>query len=201
MTYSQESEAIEDTIENHFASVSSMDEDDDGVPDDSDNCQGTDSGEEVDNSGCSTADYIEQDTDALTALYNKTGGSDWGNNDNWLEGEDGCDWYGVTCDDAQRVTKLDLSFNYLSGNLPTDLGNLTNLQELRLRNNGLTGAIPSELGSLSQLQQLHLQWNALTNSIPVELSQLASLELLYLYKNSLTGGIPSELGNLHNLFY
>ena len=65
--------------------------------------------------------------------------------------------------------------------------------------NQLTGEIPPELGRLSNLMQLDLAANQLTGEIPPELGNLTNLEVLYLAGNRLTGEIPPELGNLTNL--
>ena len=63
----------------------------------------------------------------------------------------------------------------------------------------MTGEIPTELGSLSNLQELHLNDNQLTGEIPTELGSLSNLETLNLWRNQLTGDIPTELGSLSNL--
>ena len=44
---------------------------------------------------------------------------------------------------------VDLEANYLTGEIPSELGRLSNLTELFLHFNRLTGGIPPELGSLS----------------------------------------------------
>ena len=111
-------------------------------------------------------------------------------------------WEGVTIK-AGRVTSLRLPMyldnKRLTGSIPKELGNLSNLQRLYLDENQLTGTIPKELGNLSQLQGLYLGDNQLTGSIPKELGNLSNLQRLYLYNNQLTDSIPKELGNLSNL--
>ena len=67
---------------------------------------------------------------------------------------------------------------------------------LRMSSEGIVGTIPSELGNLSNLQWLSLNDNQLTSGIPEELGNLANLQGLSLWGNRLTGGIPKELGNL-----
>ena len=94
---------------------------------------------------------------------------------------------------------LSLSDNQLTGEIPTELGDLANLEELYLWGNQLTGEIPTELGSLANLTGLSLSDNQLTGEIPTELGDLANLEELYLWGNQLTGEIPAELGSLANL--
>ena len=111
-------------------------------------------------------------------------------------------WDGVTVGGTpQRVTELQLSFNQLTGTIPSSLGNLANLQELELWGNELTGSIPPELGDLANLQELDLDLNELTGWIPPELGNLANLRELRLWDNQLTGSIPPELSNLANLQY
>ena len=135
----------------------------------------------------------------LVALYHATDGDDWTNNTNWLTTTPIGQWYGVTTDANGRVTNLDLDDNQLSGALPTQLGNLANLQQLRLTNNQLTGTIPAELRNLTNLKTLALGGNQLSGTIPPWLGSLANLEELSLWGNELTGTIPSELSNLPNL--
>ena len=164
-----------------------------------------------------------RDREALVALYNATGGPNWADSTNWLsEGPIG-EWYGVTADATGRVTHLDLNHNNLSGPIPAELGNLSNLRELVLWQNQLSGPIPPALQNLTQLAhldldvnrlsgtippwlgdlealtELHLRHNQFEGSIPPELGKLPSLTLLSLHDNLLTGQIPSELGNLSSL--
>ena len=49
-----------------------------------------------------------------------------------------------------RVTKLELNSNMLTGPIPTEIRDLTSLEELDLEDNSLSGAIPSETGQPQQ---------------------------------------------------
>ena len=71
------------------------------------------------------AQVNETDSLALVALYNATDGPNWRDNANWLTGSV-ASWYGVGVT-GDRVTHLDLRFNQLTGSIPPELGNLTNL--------------------------------------------------------------------------
>ena len=109
-------------------------------------------------------------------------------------------WEGVALGDTPlRVTGLRLPAKALTGQIPAEIGSLTNLRMLSLWGNQLTGTIPAELGNLANLESLDLSWNQLTGTIPAELGNLANLESLDLGWNQLTGTIPAELGNLANL--
>ena len=139
----------------------------------------------------------ETDREALVALYNATDGPNWANENYWLSGASIGEWSGVTTDDNGRVTWLYLSENRLSGEIPPELGNLANLEDLYLSGNELSGEIPSELGNLSNLESLFLSDNRLSGEIPSELSSLSNLNQLRLNNNELSGEIPSELGRVH----
>ena len=100
-----------------------------------------------------------------------------------------------------NLTGLFLSYNYLRGEIPSEIGNLRNLTELHLSHNGLQGEIPAEIGNLVNLTYLSLWDNELTGSIPREIGNLANLTYLSLWNNELTGSIPPEIGNLNNLIF
>ena len=137
-----------------------------------------------------------RDREALASLYEATGGPNWKNRGNWLSSAEVGDWYGVTADADGRVIALDLRSNRLEGELPSELGDLSNLRELIIRKNSLGGEIPPELGDLSNLEVLDAYANELRGKIPAELGRLTNLRKLVLGYNRLSGEIPAELGNL-----
>jgi hypothetical protein len=148
---------------------------------------------------------------ALIALYWSTDGDHWEYNSGWktpplaadgfsLSGTEN-HWYGITCNSTNTaVQKIYLSYNTLSGTIPPELGNLSNLYDLYLSENHLRGSIPPELGNLTGLWLLDLSENNLSGSIPPELGNLTGLHWLYLGGNEFTGSIPPELKNLTYLF-
>jgi Leucine-rich repeat (LRR) protein len=73
------------------------------------------------------------------------------------------------------LTALELTFNHLSGTIPSSTGRLTDLYFLDLAGNNLNGTIPSELGSLSKLEILALDVNRLTGTVPASLANLPGL--------------------------
>ena len=91
----------------------------------------------------------------------------------------------------------------LTGEIPRELGGLTNLRVLHIGSNtasgGLSGEIPPELGNLNNLTSLSLGANQLTGEIPSELGNLVNLRHLNLAQNRLSGQVPRELGNLSGL--
>ncbi len=95
----------------------------------------------------------------------------------------------------ENTTELDLSWNELSGPVPQEIENLTNLEVLWLSDNQLTGSIPHEIENLTNLVSLGLSDNQLTGSIPSEMESLTNLIFGYLYDNQLSGIIPDEICN------
>lgn len=133
-------------------------------------------------------------------LYNSTHGANWLDHDFWLSNTSPCDmWDGVVCTDG-HVTELFLTGNRLTGTIPAQLSDLTQLDDLDLAQNALTGTIPAQLGNLTNLTDLNLSQNQLTGSIPPQLGNLTNLISLSLQKNKLTGSIPPELGNATSLY-
>ena len=90
------------------------------------------------------------DREALVSLYQATNGVNWLKSDNWLTNVPLDAWHGVTTDSSGRVIALDLSENELSGSIPSELGEFTELKELHLEENELSGSIPPELGKLTE---------------------------------------------------
>ena len=125
-------------------------------------------------------------------------GTAWGQDCTADDGTEGVELWGE-CYSIQNTTEINLSSSGLTGSIPPEIGNLTNLNYLYLNSNQLTGSIPLEIGNLTNLIVLDLGSNQLTGSIPSEIGNLTNLQELYLYNNQLTGSIPPEIGNLTNL--
>ena len=79
--------------------------------------------------------------------------------------------------------------------MPTELGRSTLLTSFDISSNYLTGSIPSELGNL-EISTLEMGTNALTQTLPTELGQLTDLTSFDFDGNSLDCGIPTELSAL-----
>jgi hypothetical protein len=73
---------------------------------------------------------------------------------------------------------LDLSYNYLEGPIPPEIGNLKNLVEFCAVSNRLSHEISPTLGECQLFQNIYLQNNLLEGGIPSLLSRLKSLEHL-----------------------
>ena len=84
----------------------------------------------------------------------------------------------------------------LSGEIPTDIGNLVELRNLILGLTQLSGEIPNSIGDLVNLTELKIYRSDITGSIPPEIGNLVNLTDLYLKENQLSGIIPDGICNL-----
>ncbi len=141
------------------------------------------------------------DRDVLEQLYRSADGRYWNQSAGWLTDVPLAQWQGVETDAAGQVVGLRLRGYGLSGSLPAELGQLSELRELDLSYNDLSGSIPQELGDLANLTRLHLGGNGLGGEIPAVLGQLSGLRQLSLFANELSGSIPPELGDLADLYW
>eukprot|EP01018_Ginkgo_biloba_P028003 Gb_41585 [translate_table: standard] len=95
-----------------------------------------------------------------------------------------------------NLTFINLTSNLLSGTIPSSLGRLQNLERLLLGHNKLQGNIPSEIGNLTErLGLISLEHNLLSGQIPETIGKLSQLRFLHLHHNQLSGNIPDSLGN------
>ena len=60
----------------------------------------------------------------------------------------------------------------------------------------MSGEIPENIGNLTQLDTLNLAFNQLSGEIPESIGSLINLNYLYLYKNKLGGTIPGSICNI-----
>ena len=137
------------------------------------------------------------DYDFLVALYLSTNGASWTVSTSWGF-DDACQWAGVVCDqdttsadNTSRVSRIDLSFNGLTGTIPP-LSGLSELNYFSLDANQITGSIPPLTG-LTNLSVFSVYSNQLTGPIPT-LAGLTKLQNLVVDHNQLSGSIPSLTG-------
>ena len=93
-----------------------------------------------------------------------------------------------------------MSANRLSGLIPSNIFNISNLEILDLSMNNLSGYLPSSMGGwLPNIKLMLLGGNNLTGIIPNSISNASKLISLDLSHNSFSGYMPDTLGNLELL--
>ena len=170
-----------------------------------------------------SAENVDSSTDriALEAIFHATNGSEWQNSQGWLSEEPIGNWFGVVTRN-NRVVRLDLADNHLTGTIPgelsdlaelrlldlrwnaisdelPDLSSLVNLRSLLLTANQLKGTVPEWIGNLYKLERLDLSHNEFEGSIPPAIGKISSLQSFAAHHNNLSGSIPAEFGNSGSL--
>lgn len=105
----------------------------------------------------------------------------------------------ITSTGLRSLTRLNISNNQMSGEIPTEIVNATALQEFVASNNKLSGSLPSTLGALVNLRSFEVNNNTLTGQIPSSVRDLRLMERFVLSRNNLSGALPLELGQMVNL--
>ncbi|KAL0010134.1 hypothetical protein SO802_005242 [Lithocarpus litseifolius] len=90
------------------------------------------------------------------------------------------------------ISTLNLSFNLLSGLLPSCL-NLENARHLLLRGNNLTGSLPKAFLNSPYIVTFDIRDNSFSGNIPKEIGRLSNLRVLLLSGNQFSGMIPKQL--------
>ena len=129
-------------------------------------------------------------------------------------------WSGLG--ELHNLTMLDLSWNNLTGALPTEIGKINTLTTIDLSNNRLDGTLPTEIGAINwatrharpgdeymgdygriethlKLIDLMLVNNRISGQIPSELARHDFLGSADLRRNAFGGHLPRELGNLSRI--
>lgn len=115
--------------------------------------------------------------------------SRWGSLD--VAATDHCSWFGVDCLDG-RVIVLSLNDLCLKGTLAPELGELTYIKSITLRNNSFQGNIPKEIVELEELEVLDLGYNNFSGPIPSDLGNNLSLSIFLVDSNKFLDGLTPE---------
>ncbi|KAF7088815.1 hypothetical protein CFC21_091884 [Triticum aestivum] len=113
----------------------------------------------------------------------------------WRDGEDCCEWEGVTCGTDRAVAGVSLASKSLEGNISESLGSLDGLKLLDLSHNSLSGCLPRGLVSSPSIVVLDVSFNRLSGALHELPSSTPPrpLQVLNISSNSFTGMFPSTI--------
>lgn len=167
------------------------------------------------------------DREVLNLLFQKLNGSKWTKGtEGWGTERPLAEWEGVTAetdaDGVEHVIELTISNDSVCGDIPAEIGCLTELKELtiRIRNgeNSIANSVPAEIFKLEKLEELNLYINGKDHyTLPEDMNmpalkeleisgpegsfegicKLTSLESLGV--SNFKGQIPENIGNLTKL--
>ncbi|RHN50278.1 putative non-specific serine/threonine protein kinase [Medicago truncatula] len=95
---------------------------------------------------------------------------------------------------SQSLIQLDMSSNFLEGQLSDCWGKFKSLEVLNLAENNLSGKLPNSFGALRQIKSLHLNRNNFSGEIP-SLILCHKLQLIDVGDNNLQGTLPMWIGH------
>jgi hypothetical protein len=101
---------------------------------------------------------------------------------------------------ATKLTHLDLSNNFLTGLLPNSIGTCP-LMYINVSTNYLCGNVESLLSQWTTLQSIDFSVNSFQGTLPASLSQNSLLQSMNFENNHFSGTLPWSLGKLSNLHY
>ncbi len=147
------------------------------------------------------------DYNGLLAIYNNMNGPNWTNP--WditkpINFWDSNNFALIFDETTNRLTDLELGSRGLTGTIPPEIEELTELKTLNFFLNDISGEIPLELWNLTKLKTILLGAQEsgqllLSSGIPTEISNLQELEWLNLTGVPLSLPLQPELFNLPNL--
>ena len=138
---------------------------------------------------------------ALAALYFSTSGENLLTQGKFLDpNTHECHWIpgNIECNDLDQITKVDLSRMQLSGSIPAEMFLLLkHLKVLNLSKNNLTGVLPKQILELTDLEELDLHSNPRlkghVSPYGLNLKRLRdNLKVLNIHDTALSGTIPES---------
>lgn len=132
---------------------------------------------------------LEADSLALNAIFDTMGGANWTDATNWQSG-DVSTWFGVTLNATQdRVIRLELPNNELTGTLPASIDQLDALEFLDLSSNRID-ALATQFSGLVNAIDINLNGNRLDFG---DLEEVAGVSVLsYTNQQQLSEGISEN---------
>jgi len=156
----------------------------------------------------------------------------WFSNRGWLsDAESFCNWHGISCDESNRVSEIELATNGLTGSFPEEtvyladslvtldlynnlvhnkgdegnawLGELTNLENLFYGTTSFEyDGVPTEIGKLTNLVEYDFSYTLYFGELPSGIwSNLNKLNFLVMEGNAYNSSLPEDLVTLPNLEY
>ncbi|KAF8389147.1 hypothetical protein HHK36_025840 [Tetracentron sinense] len=90
------------------------------------------------------------------------------------------------------MSGMDLSWNQLTGDIPLEIGELSEIHALNLSHNHLIGSIPETFSNLKNIESMDLSYNSLSGPIPSQVTDLSFLAIFNVSYNNLSGKMPDH---------
>lgn len=94
------------------------------------------------------------------------------------------------------ILDLRLDQNHITGSVPDEHYNMSELRRWDLHNMNLSGTLSTKISQLTNIQTFRIARNRISGTIPTEMGSMIALQDVELHQNDLTGAIPSALCSL-----
>ena len=144
--------------------------------------------------------------DILLRLFEQTQGYGWNVHTNWVQNNDVCLYYGISCypddyfDQRRRghIQKIDLSDNHLVGTMPGEVFSLPFIESIVLRDNANLDVKFDSIADAQFLKELVLSDTVVKSLSGIE-KAAPVLEVLHITNLELGGAFPWQIYQLVNL--
>lgn len=168
-----------------------------------------------------SAQVTQADFEALKVIFDQLGGKNWTNKSGWdfaggassvkkYNAATGEGWWGINDVSKERVAKLELIENNLTGELPDAIYALDGARTINLSKNNISGRLGAGIGKLSKITSFDLSNNQLEGELPAEFLQMgrdgfsriqtegkSGTDIkINLHNNQFSGTLPADLGNM-----
>merc|ERR1712176_722214 len=143
-------------------------------------------------------------------------GVNWEQSQGWLGEESECFWFGIDGDSAgcggdsggciartdflgsyDQVCRLDMGrYNNLYGNIPSEMGQLTEMRYFEIQDDYLVGTIPETLGNWKKLHTFLVGGNYLQGGFPSTFEGNEMLGTIFIDRNEFNSTFPTVFGTL-----
>ena len=142
------------------------------------------------------------DSLALVAIYNAADGANWKADRVWDLNKPMNEWYGITLNADGRVSGIKILAKTIEKEwtMPAEIGDLTELTDLRFNSACVSGNFVESLYKLTKLVSLYFQTNNISGSFSEKVAVWKDLKDLYINDNAdFSGTLPKEFGQLKKL--
>jgi len=151
----------------------------------------------------------------MALFYFAMDGENWQQNQGWMSSQSECLWYGVKGNsdgcpegcikksdlDYDMICRIGMGFdNNLYGEIPSELGYLSEMRWFEIQDDYLFGTIPSTLGTgWTKLHTFLVSGNSLSGGFPRTFESNKMLGTIFMGHNQFGGTFPNVFTTLKNL--
>lgn len=104
----------------------------------------------------------------------------------------------ITCDANFRITSIIADGTGWTGSFPSNIGQLTKLEALKIVNNGISGVLPDSFYTLPNLRTFQVYKNSISGQLKPAFANMVAMKKFNIGSNQFTGELP-DVSSLINM--